>query len=308
MHTRNIDQWTHGHRFDKDDRRGENRTKIVVFLTMVTMIIEIMAGSIYGSMALLADGWHMGTHAAALGIAVLAYVMARKYADDERFSFGTGKIGALGGFGSAVILAIAALLMALESSRRILSPTEILFNQAIFVAFIGLFVNLLSAFILMGKHENASDVDEPNDLHHDHNLRAAYLHVLADALTSLLAIIALLTGKFFGWIWMDPLMGIVGAMVILRWAYGLLRDSGSMLLDIGVDQKTISDIKERIEAEEDNRVCDIHVWKIGIHNLAAIISLVTHHPKSPNHYKKLVADFNHLSHLIIEVNTCDSVL
>jgi len=258
-------------------------------------------------MALLADGWHMGTHAAALGISVLAYVLARKYADDKRFSFGTGKVGALGGFGSAVILAIAALLMALESFRRIFSPTSIVFNQAIIVAFIGLIVNLVSAFILMGKHDYASDVEDYDDLHHDHNLRAAYLHVLADALTSLLAIMALLTGKFFGWVWMDPLMGIVGAVVILRWSYGLLRGSGGMLLDIGVDQKTISDIQNRIEAEEDNRVCDIHVWKIGIHHLGAIISLVTHYPKPPNHYKKLVADFKQLRHLIIEVNTCDSV-
>ncbi|MFC1862539.1 CDF family Co(II)/Ni(II) efflux transporter DmeF [Thermodesulfobacteriota bacterium] len=304
MHTHNLEQWEHDHIFEIDDGRGEQRTKLVVLLTLITMIVEISAGYIYGSMALLADGWHMGTHTAALGISVFAYVYARKHADDKRFSFGTGKVGALGGFGSAVILAVVAVIMAVESVQRILSPTTILFNQAIIVAIVGLTVNLASAFILRGRHEHSHESRSAHDHHHDHNLRSAYVHVLADALTSLLAIAALLSGKYFGWILMDPLMGIVGAIVIIRWSYGLLRDSGNMLLDREIDQRTISDIKKTIEQEEDNRVSDIHVWRIGARHLSAIVSVVTDYPKPPVHYKTLLSDFQQLGHIVVEVNPC----
>lgn len=308
MHTHNIEEYKHNHHFKIDDGHGEQRTKLVVLLTLITMIVEISAGYIYGSMALLADGWHMGTHAAALGISVFAYVYARRHADDERFSFGTGKVGALGGFGSAVILAVVALIMAIESIQRILSPTTILFNQAIIVAIMGLTVNLASAFILRGRHEHSHESTLEHDHHHDHNLRAAYLHVLADALTSLLAIAALLMGKYFGWILMDPIMGIVGAIVIIRWSYGLLRDSGNMLLDREIDNNTVSDIKKTIEENEDNRVSDIHVWRIGARHLSAVISIVTDHPKPPEHYKSLLSDFKQLGHLVVEVNPCSGGL
>jgi len=255
------------------------------------MIIEITAGLAYGSMALLAYGWHMGTHAAALGITAFAYSYARRHANDPRYSFGTGKVGVLGGFTSAVVLALVALLMLIESIQRLLSPEIIHFNEAIAVAVLGLFINLLSAFLLQG-HEH----------HHDHNLKAAYLHVLADAMTSVLAIIALFAGKALGWIWMDPIMGIVGSIIISRWAYGLLRDSSKILLDSGVDQKIVSDIRSVIESYTDNKISDIHLWQIGSHQLAAIISIVTHSPKPPDHYKKLLSDFEELAHITVEIN------
>ncbi|MCP4751222.1 MAG: CDF family Co(II)/Ni(II) efflux transporter DmeF [Proteobacteria bacterium] len=301
MHTHDLDQWQHDHHFGIDDGQGEKRTRQVVVLTLVTMVIEIAAGYAYGSMALLADGWHMGTHAAALGIAVLAYVFARKHSDDPRFSFGTGKVGALGGFGSAIILAVVALIMVAESIQRILTPETIRFTEAIVVAVIGLAVNLLSAVILQGGHNHH---DHHHHDHQDHNLKAAYLHVLADALTSVLAIVALLTGKFFAWIWMDPLMGIVGAVIIVRWAYGLLKESGSTLLDSGVEQQIISDIKSTIEMNGDNKISDIHVWKVGASHLAASISVVTGFPKPPDYYKNLLSRFRRLRHLIVEVNPC----
>ncbi|MCP3940120.1 MAG: CDF family Co(II)/Ni(II) efflux transporter DmeF [Desulfobacteraceae bacterium] len=301
MDTQNIVPHGHHHRFEAVNSHNENKIRIVVLLTLVTMVVEIAAGYLYGSMALLADGWHMGTHAAALGISIVAYMFARKYADDRRFTFGTGKVGVLGGFSSAIILAVAALVMAVESVGRILSPEAIQFNQAIIVAVVGLVVNILSAFMLQlrPRHIRAS---QDNYHHHDHNFKAAYLHVLADALTSFLAIFALLGGKYFTLIWMDPLMGITGAVLILRWAFVLVKDSGSILLDAGVAQKTIIDIKAIIEAEADNKVSDIHVWKIGPKHLGIIICLVTSQPKVSDHYKKLIADhFRQSGHVTIEV-------
>ncbi len=306
MHTQNLVQWKHYHRFETVDSHGENKIRLVILLTLTTMIVEIGAGYVYGSMALLADGWHMGTHAAALGISVFAYIFARKYAEDNRFTFGTGKAGVLGGFASAIILAVAALMMSLESFLRFFSPIGILFNHAIVIAIVGLVVNLLSACILQSDQGQSHGSGIENNHCHDHNLKAAYLHVLADALTSVLAIIALFAGKYFAWVWMDPLMGIVGAIFILRWSYRLLKDSGSILLDAGVDQKTISNIKTTIEAEKDNRVSDIHAWKIGPRYLGVIISLVTSDPKPSVYYKNMITD-NHkqLGHVTIEVNSCD---
>lgn len=295
MHIETLEQWQHSHNFNIDTKEGERNTQRVILLTVVMMIIEITAGLAYGSMALLADGWHMGTHAAALGITAFAYSYARHHADDPDYSFGTGKIGVLGGFTSAVVLAIVALLMLLESSHRLLSPEVIHFNQAIAVAVLGLVVNIVSALLLQS-HDHSH--------HHDHNIRAAYLHVLADAMTSLLAIIALLAGKAFGWIWMDPMMGIVGAIIIFRWSYGLLRDTSKILLDSSVNQQTVSDISTIIESDSDNVISDIHVWQIGSHQLAAIISIITDYPKPPEHYKKLLADFDELTHITIEINKC----
>jgi cation diffusion facilitator family transporter len=268
------------------------------------MVIEISAGYLYGSMALLADGWHMGTHAVALGITVIAYYYARRHSANPDYSFGTGKVGVLGGFASAVVLAVIALLMGAESIKRLVNPLPIHFNQAIVVAALGLIVNVVSAFLLQGKnnhgHEHAS-----NTIHHDHNLRAAYLHVLADALTSLLAIIALGAGKALGWIWMDPIMGIVGALIITKWSYGLMMDTGKVLLDRDVNQEAIAEIKSIIESDSDNRISDIHVWRVGPHHLSAIISIVTHFPNSPEHYKNLLSDYDEISHVTVEVNKCD---
>jgi len=305
MHIHSLDKWQHGHRFNTDDSHGEQNTKRVILLTLFMMVIEVSAGYIYGSMALLADGWHMGTHAAALGITLLAYYYARRHSDNPEYSFGTGKVGVLGGFASAVVLAVIALLMGGESIKRLISPLPIHFNEAIVVAFMGLIVNVVSAFLLQGKHPHGHE-HETHKIHHDHNLRAAYLHVIADALTSLLAIIALVTGKAFGWIWMDPIMGIVGALIITRWSYGLLVDTGKVLLDRNVNQKAISEIKAIIESDSDNRISDIHVWRVGPHHLSAIISIVTHFPNSPEYYKNLLSGYDEISHVTVEVNKCES--
>jgi len=305
MHIYNLHKWHHTHQFNIDEGRGERNTWRVILLTLFTMIIEIAAGVAFGSMALLADGWHMGTHVAALGITVFAYGYARRHADDPRYSFGTGKVGVLGGFASAIALALVALLMGVESTQRLFASRSIQFDEAIAVAVLGLVVNLASAFLLHGPDHHTHEHDSDNEhQHYDHNLRAAYLHVLADAMTSLLAIIALLAGKAFGWIWLDAVMGIVGAIVITRWSYDLLRDTSEILLDSGVDLKTVSAVHSVIELDADNRVSDLHIWRVGPHHLAVIISIVTHYPKSPEHYKELLANFEELAHVAVEVNHC----
>ena len=305
MHRYTLYRWQHTHRFHLDHGHGERSTHRVIALTLIMMVVEISAGLAFGSMALLADGWHMGTHAVALGITALAYYFARRHADNPRFTFGTGKVGELGGFASAMVLAVVAIIMAAESVQRLISPHLIRFNQAIAVAVVGLIVNVVSAFILQDRHSHGHADNHAKGLHHDHNLKAAYLHVLADALTSVLAIVALLTGKAFGWVWMDPAMGIVGALIIIRWAYGLLMDTGRILLDRDVDPQLVSDIVGRIEAESDNRVSDIHVWRVGAHSLSVILSVVTHHPRPPEHYKRLLSEFDELEHVTVEVNGCE---
>jgi len=274
-------------------------------ITAITMIVEIIAGSVFGSMALLADGWHMGTHAAAFAITIFAYQYSRRHAENKEFSFGTGKVSVLGGFASAMALAVVALFIGTESLLRFFQPLEIHFNEAIGVAVLGLLVNLFCAFLLQGNHSHNHDHENEHDHHHhDHNLKGAYLHVLADALTSVLAIFALFFGKFYGWNWLDPLIGIVGALVITRWSYGLLRDTSTILLDKNVEQEYIKKIQHKIETDADNRVSDIHVWKVGPNDFAAIISLVTHYPKPIEHYKTLLKDFKKLSHVTVEVNEC----
>lgn len=305
MHIYTLESWKHSHRFTIGDDQGLRKTKQVILLTLTMMIVEIAAGVLFGSMALLADGWHMGTHAAALGITALAYYYARRHADNPKYTFGTGKVGVLGGFTSAVILAGVALLMAVASFERLLLPRPIRFDEAIIVAVTGLIVNLVSAYILRDRR-HAHDHIGDHHHHHDYNLKAAYLHVMADALTSVLAIIALITGKALGWIWMDPIMGVVGAAVIMRWSYGLLRDTGKILLDRDVSMETVSTIYSTVEADSDNRVSDLHIWRIGTNQLAAIISIVTHFPKPPDHYKKLLTPFKELAHITIEVNQCES--
>ena len=303
MTNHNLQLRTHSHRFNIDDSRAEQNTRKVILLTLAMMIIEITAGYIFGSMALLADGWHMGTHAAALGITAFAYYYARKNSDNPNYSFGTGKVGVLGGFGSAVVLAVIALLVGVESVQRLFSPVTIRFNEAIAVAIIGLAVNLISAYLLRDRHHQSRDHSTGHNHSHDHNLRAAYLHVLADALTSLLAIVALLTGKAFGWVWMDPIMGIVGALIISRWSYGLLVDTGKVLLDRDVNTEVVEEIRSIVESDSDNRVSDLHVWRVGSHHLAAIISIVTHYPKRPDHYKSLLAKYDQIAHVTVEVNS-----
>ncbi|MEJ2662200.1 MAG: CDF family Co(II)/Ni(II) efflux transporter DmeF [Desulfobacteraceae bacterium] len=308
MHIHSLDRWRHQHDFGFIHQKGEQRTKQVLAITAVTMVVEIIAGSIFGSMALLADGWHMGTHAAAFAITIFAYQYSRKHAANRSFTFGTGKVSVLGGFASAIALAVVALFMGFESVHRFFEPPRIQFNQAIIVAFIGLVVNLVCAVLLQGRHDHGHDHRHHDDHnhahqhHHDMNLRGAYLHVLADALTSVLAIAALTFGKFFGWYWLDPLMGIVGAVVITRWSYGLLQETSGILLDKNIDKEVIAAIQKKIEVEEDNRVADIHVWKLGPKDYGAILSLVTHYPKDPAHYKALLNDFDQLAHITVEVN------
>jgi cation diffusion facilitator family transporter len=309
MHIHTLQNWQHRHRYNIEDGHGERNTRRVIVLTLSMMIIEIAAGYWFGSMALLADGWHMGTHAVALSITAFAYYYARRHSDNPNYSFGTGKVGVLGGFTSAVVLAVIALLIGVESVQRLVSPQPIRFNEAIAVAFVGLVVNVISAFLLQekhGHHHGHGHDHEHTEKFRDHNLRAAYFHVLADALTSVLAIIALFTGKAFGWIWMDPIMGIVGALIISRWSYGLLVDTGKVLLDRDVNQEAIAEIRAIIEADSDNRVSDLHVWRVGSHHLSAVISIVTHYPKSPDHYKNLLEEYDEIAHVTVEVNSCDS--
>lgn len=302
MHRQELHRWQHQHSFGTDvQTRGERRTWWVIAVTFTMMTVEIVAGTIFGSMALLADGWHMGTHAAALGVTVFAYIYARRHAKDPRYSFGTGKVGSLGGFASAVGLAVVALLVFGESVARLVSPVGIRFNEAIGVAVIGLIVNLGSAWLLHDEHHHHGASEH---VHHDHNLRGAYLHVVADAMTSVLAIMALFTGKLLGWVWMDPMMGIVGAVVIARWSFGLLRDTSRVLLDGELAETRRDRIRKTLESGGDTRVADLHVWRVGPKHLASILSVVTHHPKDPDHYKDLLAEEEDLVHVTVEVHRC----
>lgn len=304
--TRQADpgKWRHEHTYvPASPRSGERNTHRVIALTAVTMVVEIVAGSIFNSMALLADGWHMASHASALGITAFAYFYARRHAANSRYTFGTWKVEVLGGFSSAVVLAVIAILIAWESLGRFWKPLAISFDEAILVACVGLMVNLVSAYLLRDRHDALAHGGETHGGHkHDHNLRAAYLHVLADALTSLFAIFALLTGKYFGWVWMDPFMGIVGSIIIARWSFGLLRDTSRVLLDGDAKSTIVEEVKTMLEADSDDVVADLHVWRIGPSNLAAIISIVTRDPRPPEHYKTVLSERFGLSHVTVEVN------
>lgn len=303
----------HDHVFGQDRLRpAERRTQIVILLTAVMMAVEIAAGIGFGSMALLADGLHMGSHATALAISAFAYLYARRHAYDRRYTFGTGKVNALGGFAGAVLLAIFALFMAYESALRLARPVPISFNQAILVAVLGLAVNGLSVLILghedhddhHHEHDHPDDHDhhaDDHEHHHDHNLRAAYLHVLADALTSVTAIVALLAGKYFHWVWMDPLMGVVGSLVVARWSWGLLRSTSAVLLDRQAPEGLVSAVVARLEAGSQASVTDIHIWSIGPSLYAAEIALAADQPRSPQDYKALLPEQPHLSHVTVEI-------
>jgi cation diffusion facilitator family transporter len=296
--------WQHSHTFDQDQKRGgEVRTIFVIIITATMMIVEIATGVLFGSIALLADGLHMASHAAALSINAFAYVYARRQAHNHAFSFGTGKVNALGGFTGAVLLAIFALIMAWESVDRLLNPVEIAFNQAILVAFLGLIVNGVSVFILGEQHDHSHNHHEAEHKHHnDHNLRAAYLHVLADALTSVLAIFALLAGKYFGLHWMDPLMGIVGAILVSRWSFGLIRSTSGVLLDKQGSESLRRKITNLIEKGGDTTITDLHLWSIGPNIYSVIISILTRTPRTPDDYKKQIPSDLGLAHITIEVN------
>jgi cation diffusion facilitator family transporter len=294
----------HQHNFTAHHNQNERRTWYVLVLTVVTMIIEVTAGSIYGSMALLADGWHMGTHAAAFCITLFTYRYARKHANSDKFSYGAGKVGVLGGFTSAIALGIVAIIMLAESIHRLFLPIEIQFNQSILVAVIGLIVNVASMFLLGHDHSHHHDHDHDHHHSHDHNLRAAYFHVLADALTSLLAITALLIGKFIGWYWLDPIMGVVGALVITKWAWGLITQTSPILLDASIDQSIQSEIVQTIEKHHQTKVADIHIWKVSADHYAATLVVVTASEINAESLKHQLRKFDKLDHLTIEVNYC----
>jgi cation diffusion facilitator family transporter len=278
------------------------RTKSVVALTFIMMVGEIVAGYLTGSMALLADGFHMATHAGALGIAAGAYAYAKRHSNDRRFSFGTGKVGELAGFASALILAVISLAIGVESAFRLLHPTAVAFGIATIIAVVGLAVNIASAFLLSGGHEHGSSHHGHDHGHahgNDNNLRSAYVHVLADALTSVLAIVALLAGRYLGWVWLDPVMGIVGSMVIARWAWSLMRDTASILLD-KTDEQVASEIREILGANDDARITDLHVWQIGPEAHAAIVSVVTNAGVTTKMIRERLAPIHEVLHLTVE--------
>jgi cation diffusion facilitator family transporter len=315
MHAESLDSWRHEHVFlGADHARNERRSWAVVALCAAMMLAEIVGGLLWGSMALIADGLHMSTHAGALVIAAFAYAYARRHARDERFTFGTGKLGDLAAFASALVLAMIALLIGYESVERLVHPVPIAFDQAIPLAALGLGVNLLSAWLLHdghdhageGAHKHAPDGDHDDHQHHhaDHNLRAAYVHVVADAAVSILALIGLSAGRVLGWVWMDPAMGIVGMLVIANWSWNLVRASGAVLLDMRPRDGLAAEIARRLETGPHDRVSDLHLWRVGPGHNAAIVSLVSDHPEPPLAYKARLAGIHGLSHVTVEVHAC----
>ena len=364
-HTHDLEPWRHSHRFDAGNRRGETRTRWVLALTLVTMVLEVAVGWWSGSMALLADGWHMGTHALALGVAALAYALARVHADDSRYAFGTWKIEVLGGFASALVLAIVAIGIGVESALRLWRAEPLSAQTALVVACIGLVVNLGSAWLLHGSagghsHEGPGHAGQHGHSHgrgpvhdHDHghgqgqghghgqehshernkghardqgspdvvlaqggaastrppqgldlNLRGAYLHVLADALTSVLAIVALAAALWLGWWWLDPLVGVLGAVMIAVWAQGLLRDAGKVLLDREMDHPLTQAMRRALESDGDAKVADLHLWRVGRTQFAAIVCIVADAPLAPGVYRERLRGHVELVHVSVEVNRC----
>ena len=302
MHRTDHSKFRKRHDFLPDFSRAERRTRIVIGITAAMMAVEIVVGLMSHSMALLADGWHMSTHVLAFLITVVAYYFARTQTGNARFSFGTGKIGVLGGFTSAVVLAIVAFLMAGESVHRLFVPLEIHFNEAIGIAGLGLFVNLGCAALLADRHH---EHDDGSAHHHDLNLRAAYFHVLADAFTSVLAITALTGGKFFGWAWLDPMVGIIGSGVVFSWSYTLLRDTSGILLDRTPASSDLPDeIRQAVESDGDSLVTDLHVWQVGTGKYAAMVSIVAHEQKSCDSYRALLRGLEELVHVTIETHHC----
>lgn len=301
--------WQHTHVFDEGNPLAERNTRWVVVLTATMMVIEIIGGWVFNSMALLADGWHMSSHALALGLSVMAYAAARRFSTDARFAFGTWKIEVLGGYTSAVLLVGVAGLMLFQSIERLLSPTAIHYEQAIGIAIVGLAVNLLCAWLLRGdQHGHDDDSHSGHGVHehaHDHdlNLRSAYIHVLADAATSVLAIVALVGGMMWGASWLDPVMGIVGAVLVTVWAWGLLRKTGKILLDAGMDVPVTEEIREIVaDLPFKTDITDLHVWQVGKGKFSCIVSLATAGDLTPDSVRKLLGVHEELAHITVEVN------
>jgi cation diffusion facilitator family transporter len=303
------ESWHHNHVFDEGNPLAERNTRWVVWLTATMMVAEIAGGWAFNSMALLADGWHMSSHALALGLSVLAYGAARRFAHDPRFAFGTWKIEVLGGYTSAIFLVGVAALMLYQSSARLLAPTPIHYDQAIGIAALGLMVNLVCAWLLREDHDHhhhgghSHGHDHAHHGDHDLNLRAAYLHVLTDAATSVLAIVALFGGKLWGAAWLDPVMGIVGAGLVAAWAYGLLRDSGRVLIDAEMDRPVVEEIRAVIAAlPVAATIADLHVWGVGKRKYACILALVTPESITPEAVRAALHVHEELVHVTVEVN------
>lgn len=316
MHTDDVSRWVHSHAFHESNPTAERGTRAVMWITAAMMVIEIFAGWWYNSMALLADGWHMSSHAVAIGVSAFAYASARRYSKDARFAFGTWKIEILGGFASAIFLLMVAALMVFASIDRIFSPQSIHYKEAMLVAVVGLAVNIICAVILARSHDHsghshhASSDDHAHDQGHGHqdlNLRSAYVHVVADAATSVLAIVALGGGWFYGWSWLDPVMGIVGAILVAIWAKNLLRDTGKVLLDREMDHPVVEEIREVLEKapQGDIRISDLHVWRVAKGAYACAVSLVTHDPTlSAEKVREMLKVHEEIVHATVEVNHC----
>jgi cation diffusion facilitator family transporter len=315
MHPHKLSPWTHEHVFDEGNRAAERGTRAVMWITAVAMVVEIFAGWWFNSMALLADGWHMSSHAVAIGLSAFAYAAARHYARDPRFAFGTWKIEVLGGFASALFLLGVAALMVVGSIERLLSPQPIQYQQAMIVAAVGLAVNIVCAWILGGAHDHHHHGEHDHDHHahhphhHDLNLKAAYLHVVADAATSVLAIVALAGGWFYGWSWLDPVMGLVGAVLVAVWAKKLLTETGKVLLDREMDHPIVEKVRELVETAPeagDTKIADLHVWRVGKQSYSCALSIVTHDRSlTPAKVHEQLGAHQQIAHATVEIRQCD---
>ena len=316
MHTHDMSKWSHDHLFAEDSHAAERGTRLVMWITAAMMVIEIIAGWWFNSMALLADGWHMSSHAVAIGVSAFAYATARRYARDPRFAFGTWKIEVLGGFASAIFLLGVAGMMIVASVERIFAPQAIHYQEAMIVAAIGLAVNIVCAMILGNAHDhhhghgNSDNHDHGHDQAHGHdlNLKSAYIHVIADAATSVLAIIALVGGWFYGWSWLDPMMGIVGAVLVAVWAKNLIIDTGKVLLDREMDHPVIQEIRDVVETGPEageTKISDLHVWRVGKNYYSCALSVVTHDTElTPNRVREQLAVHAEIVHATIEIHLC----
>ena len=316
MHTDNLSQWSHDHIFDRGSHAAERGTRLVMWITAATMVVEIVAGWWFNSMALLADGWHMSSHAVAIGVSAFAYAAARRHARDPRFAFGTWKIEVLGGFASAIFLLGVAAMMVFGSAERLLAPQTIHYQEAMIVAALGLVVNVVCALILGHAHDHHDDHHHGHDHDHHHghahgddlNLKSAYLHVIADAATSVLAIAALAGGWLYGWSWLDPVMGIVGAVLVAIWAKRLVIETSKVLLDREMDHPLVAEIREVVEsgpAAGDTRIADLHVWRVGKGNFACALTVVTHDRQlTPAHVRTQLAEHEEIVHATIEIHCC----
>jgi cation diffusion facilitator family transporter len=309
MHTEKRPDWVHDHAFHTSDEAAERSTRVVMWITAITMVLEIAAGWWFNSMALLADGWHMSSHAVAIGLSTFAYATARRYAQDPRFAFGTWKIEILGGFASAIFLVGVAVMMLVGSLERMISPQPIQYQEAIVVAVLGLVVNIVCALILGKAHHHGHSHGHGHshsEHHHDLNLKSAYLHVIADAATSVLAIVALVGGWMFGWSWLDPLMGIVGAVLVTVWAKGLIVDTGKVLLDREMDHPVVDEIREVVEAGGDSidaRITDLHVWRVGKQVYSCAMTVLTDDPSlTPAKIRQRLSVHEEIVHSTIEIH------